>query len=117
MGKLKIEITADSANPNNLRVHYQGAQLCKVYGWTPEDAQKRAEMLAAALRIAARVLDEGAVEGLARVIYASVFGASGDEMIHHPAQSSWEEPSMPRWMQLEESAQAVITYLKGEGHD
>jgi hypothetical protein len=45
----QVKITADATNLNNRRLHINGDQWCKVYGFSPEDAQARAETIAAAL--------------------------------------------------------------------
>lgn len=43
-------ITADGTNKNNRRVHRGQEQWCKVYGFTPEEAQEKAEFLVDALK-------------------------------------------------------------------
>jgi len=42
----------DAANPNNRRIHGPGGQIAKAYGFTPEEAVARADMIVAALNAA-----------------------------------------------------------------
>lgn len=52
-------------------------------------------------------------EAVARIILAHVSGSDPDELIHHPWQKSWEAPTMPRWEQFAEAADAILA-LTGE---
>jgi hypothetical protein len=52
--------------------------------------------------------DSGMVERVARALHEALAGDDADEMIHHPAQKSWEEPSWPKWQQWEDAASAAI---------
>ena len=47
---LKIYVTGDAANRNNRRIHMNGQQLCKVYGWNEREAEEKAELIVAALK-------------------------------------------------------------------
>lgn len=45
-----IHVTADAANKNNLRVHSSNyGQICKVYGFNPEEAKAKADLITTAL--------------------------------------------------------------------
>jgi len=46
---VKVTIGPDAANPNCLRLFLNGAQLCKVYGWTPAGALFKAQLIQKAL--------------------------------------------------------------------
>lgn len=48
----KVEIGPDATNANNLRLIVDGEQWCKVYGFDPEQARARAEVIARALTAA-----------------------------------------------------------------
>lgn len=45
----RYRIGPDAKNANCRRVHEQGRQICKVYGWSSEEAQALAERIVAAL--------------------------------------------------------------------
>lgn len=48
-------------------------------------------------------------EELARLAHEVLVGGDADELIHHPAAKSWEEPTMPRWEQWGELADAILS--------
>lgn len=54
-------------------------------------------------------------EEVARAILTEVSGNDPDELIHHPAQKSWEAPTRARWMQFEEAADAILALFPIEG--
>lgn len=54
-------IIPDESNPNCLRVYIDGAQWCKVYGFTREDAQLRADKIISALCRSAETIVAAAV--------------------------------------------------------
>lgn len=72
----------------------------------PSESMADARQTAAALTIAARVLDEGAVEGVARVITRSAQGDVDPDKIDRDGLRTWEN-----WAA---EACAVLAYLKGE---
>lgn len=47
-----VEIGPDARNINCRRVHVDGAQWCKVYGFSEDEAEHKARIIAAALRTA-----------------------------------------------------------------
>lgn len=47
----RLLITDDASNKNDLRIHDEQGQICKVYGWTPEDARANAEAIVAGLKL------------------------------------------------------------------
>lgn len=55
----KVTIGPDAANTYNRRVHVDGSQWCKVYGWDSESAQARAETIAALLAASPPTPTEG----------------------------------------------------------
>ena len=85
------------------------ARFCRETALAFRGADKRAgfgdgyKCTAAALTIAARVLDEGAVEGVARVI---------DEIVD--ARTSYNEEAYIK--NTDEVSRAVLAYLKGESN-
>lgn len=52
------------------------------------------------------------IERVARALHEELAGGDPDELIHHPAQKSWEAPSWQRWKQWEEAAQAAIAAMR-----
>lgn len=48
------------------------------------------------------------IERVARALHQEIAGSDPDELIHHPAQKSWEAPTRRRWEQWEEAARTVI---------
>ena len=46
-----ILITDDETNPNCLRIHVNGGQWCKVYGWDTKEAQYKADKIKYALKL------------------------------------------------------------------
>lgn len=54
-GWRNLKAVPDEGNPNNLRITGEGVgQVCKVYGFTPEEAQLKAKILLAALALVMR---------------------------------------------------------------
>lgn len=48
-------------------------------------------------------------EEIARTIHGELFGGDADELIHHPAANSWDEPTEPRWTQWLECADTILS--------
>lgn len=54
------------------------------------------------------------VEKTARALHEALAGDDPDELIHHPAQKSWETPTWRRWEQWDEAARsAILAVLEG----
>jgi len=51
---------------------------------------------------------------MARAIHVEFAGSDPDELIHHPWQKSWEEPTKPRWEQWIDVARAALLALLQE---
>lgn len=49
MTEYPTEIGPDADNPNCLRIRVRGAPWCKVYGFDPEQAKARADIISEAL--------------------------------------------------------------------
>lgn len=48
-----------------------------------------------------------------RLIHEVLAGGDADELMHHPAQKSWDKPSWRRWEQWGELADAISLRLNG----
>jgi hypothetical protein len=83
---------------------------CSDYKWSVSHRGPEFQKYAAALRVAARVLDEGAVEGLARVIMLSRPDHPGCDVKDWTAEAR----DNPHVEQAVNQARAVLAYLKGE---
>lgn len=52
------------------------------------------------------------IERVARAMHEELAGGDPDELIHHPAQNSWEPPTRKRWEQWEDAARAAIEAMR-----
>ncbi len=52
------------------------------------------------------------IERVARAMHEELAGGDPDELIHHPAQNSWEQPTRKRWEQWEDAARAAIEAMR-----
>lgn len=57
------------------------------------------------------MIPQSPLEKVARALHEALVGGDADELIHSPAQKSWEEPTMPRWAQWIDAAHATLTAL------
>lgn len=74
---MKVEITPDAKNTNCRRIHLNGSQLCKVYGWSSNEAQEKAEMIACALEASDEPTPEMISAGVAFAKGATISGQGG----------------------------------------
>lgn len=89
-GKADVKVGPDAANSYNRRLHVNGSQWAKVYGWDEESAQARADIIAAVL-VSASPASLGGKE------LGSEFGQSGSGSADRPGTApndvDWDEIS------------------------
>ena len=91
---------------NKIRSEYEQAYGKPCDCATPDSALHygRAQGMEMAAKIVSSPLQEHArwpVEAICRLIHDHAGTKSPDEPLHHPAQKSWEEPTLVRWQQWE----------------
>ena len=50
-----------------------------------------------------------AVERAARALHEELGSGDADDLMNWPGEKSWDEPTMPRWKQWIEAAEAALT--------
>lgn len=108
---------AAGGDPEHCQMGLDTAERMQAYAADPVNAPASAPPASSYPPLAAtpQPAEPGALrEEVARIIHEHQGNGDPDELIHHPAAKSWDEPTEPRWSQWLEIADAILNLTQAD---